>query len=72
MDDQAKRNRMRIDLPEHLNRAARARAGFDGVDVNVGIAKALELYLKDEIETLRKKQAALGSESEEAPKSRKK
>lgn len=56
MADEVQRSRLRMDIPDELVRAARARAGFDGIDVNVVIANALEAYLVDELATLRKKQ----------------
>ena len=71
MADESKRSRLRMDISHELVCAARARAGFDGVDVNVVIARALENYLTEELEMLRKKQQAAGKK-EAAPPSRKK
>lgn len=66
---ESQRFRARIDIPDDLIRAVRARAGFDGVEINVVIARALEAYLQDELAMLRKKQA--DAEAKESPKTRK-
>jgi len=50
------RSPLRIDFPDHLNRAARVRASSDGIEVNDVIASAPEACLKEELETLLKKQ----------------
>lgn len=50
------RSRLRIDVSEELIRAVRARAGFDGVETNAVVAAALEVYLQEELDTLRSKQ----------------
>lgn len=71
MADESKRSRLRMDIPHELVCAARARAGFDGVDVNVIITRALESYLTEELEILRKKQQAAGKKAD-APPARKK
>ena len=56
MAEESKRSRLRMDIPNSLVRAARARAGFDGVDPNIVIARALEVYLKEELEILKRKE----------------
>ena len=56
MTDASRRSRLRMDIPDALVRAARARAGFDAVDVNVVIARALGAYLTDEVDMLHRKE----------------
>lgn len=56
MTVQPKRFRIRLDIADHLIRAARARAGFDGVDVNVVVGNALACYLGDELAILQEQE----------------
>lgn len=49
MANERKRSRLRLDLPDNLIRATRAKAAFAGIDVNMVIADALEKHLVDEL-----------------------
>jgi hypothetical protein len=51
-----------MDIPEPVVRAARARAGFDAVDLNVIITRALEEFLREELTIVRRKEEAMNTD----------
>lgn len=55
MEQRVKRPRMRLDLPEDMIRAVKARAAFDGTDFTGVVTSALESYLSDELTRVREK-----------------
>lgn len=53
--DEKKRPRLRLDLPEDVIRAIKARAGLDGTDFTAVVVAALEAYLPQELTLARDK-----------------
>ena len=69
MAEPKKRPRLHLDINPDLVRAARAKAGFDGVRVHDVVSIALERYLFDELAIVRGKQDG-GANSEKSPSHR--
>jgi hypothetical protein len=52
MNGLTKRSRLHLDIRTDLVRAARAKAGFDGIELNAVVSNALKTYLADELAIL--------------------
>ncbi len=57
-----KRSRLHLDIRTDLARAARAKAAFDGLELNAVVSNALESYLADELAILHEREAGIGNE----------
>lgn len=52
------RSRMKLELPEDVIRAIRARAGFDNINPADVVTAACELYLREELAMVRARMTA--------------